>query len=206
MTESNILPTNSVLHAFLVWGVGLQFHSRLMVKQAIWATKSASAERRRRSMLQWRCLMDLHHYGRKRLMLVKSGWCFVLVCKAFSMSIADTSWYFVGRYLFWEFFSFFGGIFFLFLVPWSPGPLIPWCPGHLVPLHLVPSLSGPQCPGPLDPWSSGPLVPWSSGPLVPCSSGLLFPWSSVLFRSFFSNLSFTLFYYQFYIFTLSDVC
>ena len=35
--------------------------------------------------------MDLHHYGRKRLMLVKSGWCFVLVCKAFSMSIADTS-------------------------------------------------------------------------------------------------------------------
>ena len=111
-----------------------------------------------------------------------------------------------GRYLFWEFFSFFFGNFFLFLDPWSPGPLIPWCPGHLVPLHLVPSLSGPQCPGPLDPWSSGPLVPWSSGPLVPCSSGLLVPWSSVLFRSFFSNLSFTLFYYQFYIFTLSDVC
>ena len=78
-------------------------------------------------------------------------------------------------------FSFFlGGIFFLFLVPWSPGPLIPWCPG--------------------------PLVPWSPGPLVPCSSGLLVSWSSVLFRSFFSNLSFTLFYYPFYIFTLSCVC
>ena len=101
------------------------------------------------------------------------------------------------------FFSFFGWIFFLFLVPWSPGPLMPWCPGHLVPLHLVPSLSGPQ---PLVLWSPGPLVLWSSGPLVPCSSGLLVPWSSVLFRSFFSNLSFTLFYYQFYIFALSCVC
>ena len=81
--------------------------------------------------------------------------------------------FFRGRYLFWEFFSFFFGIFFLFLVPWSPGPLIPWCPGHLVPLHLVPSLSGPQCPGPLVPWSSGPLVPWSSGPLLLWSSGFL---------------------------------
>ena len=82
-----------------------------------------------------------------------------------------------GRYLFWDFFSFFGGIFFLFLVPWSPGPLIPWCPGHLVPLHLVPSLSGPQCPGPLDPWSSGPLVPWSPGPLVLWSPAPLVFWS-----------------------------
>ena len=81
--------------------------------------------------------------------------------------------FFLGRYLFWDFFSFFGGNFFLFLVPWSPGPLIPWCPGHLVPLHLVPSLSGPQCPGPLVPWSSGPLVPSSPGPLVLWSSGPL---------------------------------
>ena len=106
-----------------------------------------------------------------------------------------------GGIYFGIFFLFFFGFFFFF---WSPGPLIPWCPGHLVPLHLVPSLSGPQCPGPLVPWSSG--LPWSPGPLVPCSSGLLVSWSSVLFRSFFSNLSFTLFYYQFYIFTLSCVC
>ena len=73
---------------------------------------------------------------------------------------------FKGRYLFWDFF--------LFLVPWSPGPLIPWCPGHLVPLHLVPSLSGPQCPGPLVPWSSGPLVLWSPAPLVFWFPGPLF--------------------------------
>ena len=90
------------------------------------------------------------------------------------------SYFHWGRYLFWNFFLFFS----IFLFFWSPGPLIPLCPGHLVPLHLVPSLSGPQCPGPL----------------------VLVPWSSVLFRSFFSNLSFTLFYYQFYIFTLSCVC
>ena len=111
-----------------------------------------------------------------------------------------------GGIYFEIFFLFFLFFFFLFLVPWSPGPLIPWCPGHLVPLHLVPSLSGPQCPGPLVPWSSGPLVPWSPGPLVLWSPAPLVPWSSVLFRSFFSNLSFTLFYYQFYIFTLSCVC
>ena len=39
------------------------------------------------------CIMDLDDYGRKRLqnMLVKSGWCFVLVCKAFLVSIADSS-------------------------------------------------------------------------------------------------------------------
>ncbi len=41
--------------------------------------------------------MDLDDYGRKRLqnMLVKSGWCFVLVCKAFLVSIAESSWYFL---------------------------------------------------------------------------------------------------------------
>ena len=81
--------------------------------------------------------------------------------------------------------------FFFFWVPWSPGPLIPWCPGHLVPPSSRPLIVWSPVP-----WSSGPLVlwsPWSPGPLVPCSSGLLVPWSSVLFRSFFSNLSFTYF-------------
>ena len=106
---------------------------------------------------------------------------------------------------FWEvfilgFFSFFFGIFFLFgpLVPWSSNPLVPW--------SSRPPSSRPLIVWSPVPWTPGPLVPWSPGPLVPCSSGLLVPWSSVLFRSFFSNLSFTLFYYQFYIFTLSDVC
>ena len=94
-------------------------------------------------------------------------------------------------------------LFLFFLVPWSPGPLIPCCPGHLVPF-----ISSPHC---LVPWSSGPLVPWLSGPLVPSSSGPLLLWSSgplVLcsFSFLFSNLSFALFYYQFYVFTLSCVC
>ena len=68
------------------------------------------------------------------------------------------------------------------------GPLVPWSSRPPSSRHR--KLSSPQCPA----------------PLVPCSSGLLVSWSSVLFRSFFSNLSFTLFYYQFYIFTLSCVC
>ena len=99
----------------------------------------------------------------------------------------------LGRYFFWVFFSFFGP-----LVPWSSNPLVPW--------SSRPPSSRPLIVWSLVPWSSGPLVLWSPGPLVPCSSGLLVSWSSVLFRSFFSNLSFTLFYYQFYIFTLSCVC
>ena len=103
-----------------------------------------------------------------------------------------------GRYLFWMFFLFFFLLFFLFLVPWSSNPLVPW--------SSRPPSSRPLIVWSLVPWSSGPLVLWSPAPLVPCSSGLLVSWSSVLFRSFFSNLSFTLFYYQFYIFTLSCVC
>ena len=108
--------------------------------------------------------------------------------------------YFISNILYYKgvvflgFFLFFGGCFFLFF--WSPGPLIAWCPGHLVPV-----ISSPYClvPGA---WSPGPLVPasfgpWSFGPLVLWSSGLLVPWSSVLFRCFFANLSFALFYYLF---------
>ena len=106
-------------------------------------------------------------------------------------------------------FSFFFFLdFFLFLVRWSPGPLIPWCPGHLVPLHLVPSLSGPQCPGPLAPWSSGPLVPWSCGPLVLWSPAPLVFWSPgplFFFVPFFLTCLLLCFTISF-ILTLSCVC
>ena len=82
-----------------------------------------------------------------------------------------------GRYLFiLFFFSFFGP-----LVSCSSNPLVPWSSRHR---HLVSLLSGPRCPGPLVFWSPGPLF---------------------LFRFFFSNLSFALFHYLFYIFTLSFV-
>ena len=101
-----------------------------------------------------------------------------------------------------------GEVFILFLffgplVPWSSNPVLPWSSR---PLHLVPSLSGP-----LVLWSPHCLVPWLSGPLVPSSSGPLLLWSSgplVLcsFSFLSSNLSFALFYYQFYVFTLSCVC
>ena len=89
------------------------------------------------------------------------------------------------------FFSYFFGIFFLFLVPWSPAALIPWCPGHLVtaissPYCLVPDALVSWSSGPLIRWSPGPLVPWSAGPLVLWSSGPLVPWSPVPFSfSFF---------------------
>ena len=84
-----------------------------------------------------------------------------------------------GGIYFGIFFFFFN--FSLFLVPWSSNPFVPWS-------------SRPPSSRPLIVWSP---VPWSSGsgPLVLCSFSFLF-----------SNLSFTLFYYQFYIFTLSCVC
>ena len=87
-------------------------------------------------------------------------------------------------FFFWFLFSFFGP-----LVSCSSNPLVPWSSRHR---HLVPLLSGPRCPGLLVRWSPGPLVFWSPGPLF-------------LFRFFFSNLSFALFHYLFYIFTLSFV-
>ena len=96
---------------------------------------------------------------------------------------------FLGFFLFfrWMFFSF-------FLVPWSSNCLVPW-PSR--PSHLVPLLSGPRCPGLLVLWSPRPLVP---GPLVFWSPGPPF-----FFRCVFANLSFALFYYLFYILTLSFV-
>ena len=119
----------------------------------------------------------------------------------------------VGEVFILGFFFFFGGDFFSFfgpLVPWSSNPLVPWSSRPPSSRPLIVWSPVPCSSGPLVLWSPGPLVPWSPGPLVlwsvPCSSGLLVPWSSVLFLSFFSNLSFTLFYYQFYIFTLSCVC
>ena len=127
---------------------------------------------------------------------------FVITVNQYILSLlnwlAHDCWqFFGGRYLFWDFF--FGGENFFFSFFLVPRPLIPWCPGHLVRF-----ISSPPCLA--WPWSPGPLVLWSPGPLVPCSSGLLVPWSSVLFRFFFSNLSFALVYYQFHIFTLSCVC
>ena len=91
----------------------------------------------------------------------------------------------IGEVFILGFFSFFL-FFFLFLVPWSPAPLIPWCPGH-----LVTAISSPYClvPGALVRWFPGPLVFWSPGPLF-------------LFRFFFSNLSFALFHYLFFIYSL----
>ena len=153
-------------------------------------------------------LWDPHGVG------VRKGWgptvcrlCFRLRKIAFWTRWSDAKLVVEGEVLILGIFFFFFGNFFLFLVPWSPGPLIPWCPGHLVPPSSRPLIVWSPVPwssGPLVLWSPGPLVPWSPGPLVLWSSGPLLLWSSgplvLCFFSFlFSNLSFTLFYYQFYI-------
>ena len=113
-----------------------------------------------------------------------------------SLYIVISIWggiYFGIFFLFWGgFFSFFGP-----LVPWSSNPLVPWSSR---PPSSRPLIVG--SPGHLVLWSPAPLVFWSPAPLVFWSPGPLF-----FFVPFFLTcLLLTLFYYQFYIFTLSCVC
>ena len=64
--------------------------------------------------------------------------------------VQTLSLFHTGRYLFWDFFSFFGP-----LVPWSSNPLVPW--SSRPPSSRPRKLSSPQCPGPLVFWFPGPL-------------------------------------------------